>query len=398
MQKRKLRIFVIVPWPLSLYIEKQKGLVGSSEYNLLSGLVNKGHEVHFIMPDSDKTIDSKKFNGIHIHEFRRPSSVPILSFFSFIFFGLLDALKIVKEYSKPDVFYGANIAAILSYILGKIHRKPNITRVFGTMLVPYLSHPLGMLRRERVEEFLVFKTPCNYMIITDDGTKGNEVAKMLKVQEYKVKFWRNGVDLAQPFDKRKFKRTLNISVDTKIIIVVCRLERWKGVYRIIEAMPNIVARYEKAILLIIGDGEERASLEELSSKLVMGKFIRFLGSVQHNDVLKYLSIADVFASLQDYSNISLSLMEAMMNGVPIVVSDSGTTGGVIKNGENGLLLPHDDLKGFPSAIINLLENKRLRAKVADGAKDYAIKHFMTWDKRIGMEIDLIESLCEEVDE
>ena len=379
---------------MSLYIEKQRGLVGSSEYHLLSGLVNRGHEVHFLIPGSKKTIENKTFNGIYIHEFRKPLSVPIISFFSFIFFGVLDALKIVKEYGEPDVFYGGSVGAIISYILGKIYRKPNITRIFGTTLTPNLSHPLGMLRREHVEEFLVFKTPCNYMIITDDGTKGDEVARMLKVPNNKIKFWRNGVDLAQPFDKRKFRRRLNIPIDTKIIIVVCRLEKWKGVHRVLEAMPAIVAGYEKVVLLIIGDGVERANLEDLSNKLNIGKYVRFLGSVQHDEALKYLSVADVFVSLQDCSNLSLSLMEAMMHGLCVVVSDSGATGEVIKNGENGFLLPHENLRELPTVMINILRDKQLRERLGNGAKDYASKHFLSWDERIRMEIDLIESLCE----
>jgi len=398
MSKRKLTIFVISPWSMDVYTRKQRGLVGSSEYRLLRGLFKRGHEVHFMIPSTNEVSRSTVFEGIRIHQFRRLFHAPIISLLSLISFGALEAIRTIKECGKPDVFYGISVGAVTSCILGKIYREPNITRIFGTTLLPHLSSPLKMLHRSNMEELLVFKTPCKYMIITDDGTRGDEVARRLNVQCHKIKFWRNGVDVAQPFDRNVFKRSLGISASTKIVITLCRLEKWKGVHRIIEVMPDIIAKDEKVILLIVGDGEERDNLEELSNKLNMGRFIKFVGAVSHDEALKYLGIADIFVSLQDYTNLSLPLMEAAANRLCIVTSNSGATGEVIKNGENGFLLPHDDLSELPNVIINLLEDESLKERIGRRAKEYASEHFLTWDERIRIEIDLIERLCEGNDE
>jgi hypothetical protein len=68
---RKLLIFAILPWSMQIYQEKQKGFEGSSEYRIMKGFLDKGHEVRLLIPKEEKTKERHvSYYGIDIHKFR----------------------------------------------------------------------------------------------------------------------------------------------------------------------------------------------------------------------------------------------------------------------------------------------------------------------------------------
>ena len=400
----KLRVFVISPWSRLTYQEKQKGFAGSSEYRVLRCFVNNGHEVHLLMPKEEAMEDSS-YSGIFIHEFKIPSIPPaknliirlvrrLIHYFLFIFFSTKCLMKAAKDYGKPNVVYGyASYGCVTAYIAGRLWRVPNITRLYGTFLYPYLSNVFRLFLN-RFEEVVAFKLPCRYLIITNDGTRGDEVARKLKVPSERVKFWMNGVDFVHDvnIDTIKLREELQIPKQAHVIVSVTRLAPWKGNDRLIQAIPAIISNDNNIKVLIIGEGQERENLEHLSETLGVKKFVDLLGAIAHNDVKKYLHAADIFISLQDVTNLSSSSLEAMTCGLCVIALNSGATGRVIKNGENGILINYDELHNLPTIISHLISDDSLRKKLGNNAKQYALKNFKTWDERVAMEVELIESL------
>jgi glycosyltransferase involved in cell wall biosynthesis len=241
---------------------------------------------------------------------------------------------------------------------------------------------------------LAFKLACRYLIITNDGTRGDEVARVFRVPSERVKFWMNGTNFLHNanINAKRLREELQIPKEAHIVVSVCRLVAYKGVDRLIRAVPAVVSTDSSVRVLIIGDGEEREKLEHLSETLGIKKFVSFLGTKAHEDVKKYLLASDIFVSLNDFSNISSALLEAMACGVCVVVLNSGATSHVIKNKENGILINYDEIQNLSAIISNLTSNNDLRTKLGDNARQYALKNFKTWDERFAMEVELIESL------
>jgi len=102
--------------------------------------------------------------------------------------------------------------------------------------------------------------------------------------------------------------------------------------------------------------------------------------------------ADTFLSFYDLSNVGNPLMEAMMSGKPIITLDVGDTGELIKNNENGILFPMDQLDKIPEMMMKIIENKDFTDKIAANALQTAKSEFWTWDERIAVEISKVESL------
>ena len=137
---------------------------------------------------------------------------------------------------------------------------------------------------------------------------------------------RNGVDfnefLPPSIEKRRLNRaSLGISDDNQVLITVGKLNPPKGMEDLIKALPKIVARYPKTILLIVGEGPMRAELEELSLSSGSKESIRFLG--HRADVPRLLAASDLFVLPTLSEGFPLSLLEAVATGLPCVASDIG---------------------------------------------------------------------------
>lgn len=372
-------------------------------FNLIKGFTDVGHEVHIVL--FNKTKDEEvSLRGLYVYSFGLPlanlrSNIKVLNwiyakilYFLFILLAVRKSLEIAKKI-KPDVVYGfASSGAVAAYFVAKIKNILNVTRIFGTFLYPFINHPIQLLLR--FDEFLAFKIPCKYLIITNDGTKGDEVARSLGVPSERIKFWMNGVDdMYDPnFNTEEFKKSIGISEDKKIVLSVSRLVGWKRVDRIINAIPLVVSQYKDVIFLVVGDGEERNNLENLANKLNIKDYIKFIGAVSHEKIIKYMNSADIFVSMYNLSNMGNPLLEAMRCGKCIVTLNTGATGEIIQNNKNGILLDTDNVNGVSGVIIKLLNDEKLRKTLGINVREYASNHFQSWNERIQMEINLIEKI------
>jgi len=403
-------IMVVSPFSMLVYHKKQKGFFETSEQRVLKCFVDNGHEVHLLVPREVGNPQDFLHSGIFVHEFKMPyvrltkslmSRVmgTIFYYFQYLLFILLSIRKfmsVTKIYGKPDVTYGyAPQGCLAAYMLSRLLRLVDISRLFGIIaFYTYLSRPLRFILGHFCFELFAFKLPCRYLIITNDGTRGDEVAKRLKVPTERVKYWMNGVDFLKDsnVDAQKLREELGIDPQARVIVSICRLRWLKRVDRLIRALPLITSVHSNVKLLIIGEGEERETLERLTDILGVRRFVSFLGAVPHRDVEKYLHASDLFVSLYDFSNVSSSLLEAMACGLCVVALNSGTTCQIISNGKNGILIDYDDLEKLPTLISRLLKNDDLRRKLGNNAREYALKNFKSWNERVKMEVELIEDL------
>jgi glycosyltransferase involved in cell wall biosynthesis len=162
------------------------------------------------------------------------------------------------------------------------------------------------------------------------------------------------------------ERELCLPPNARIVLSVGRLSKEKGHADLIRAMAY-AKRYcdPRTVLLIVGDGPERLRLEQLCARLGISHDVRFAG--YRRDVLPYYEAAHVFA-LTSYSEGSPNvLLEAMDAGVPIVATRVGGVPEMIRDGEEGLLVPRGDVDSIGRSIVALLSDAGLRAALISAA-------------------------------
>jgi glycosyltransferase involved in cell wall biosynthesis len=390
-----------------VYERKQRTLIDTAEFRVLKGLMERGHEVHALMPQENGIPRDFLYNGIIVHEFKNisvPKANSLVSkslsglvqyaqLLSFLLFSCKKFLETVKSFGRPDLVYGyMPQASIAAYFVSRLYSIPNITRLFGIFLYTSLTSPQDLFLHMEFLELLSFKLPCRYLVITNDGTRGDEMAKRLRVPDARVKYFMDGADFinSATVDITALQEKLGVSKETRLLLSVCRLTRWKRIDRIIEVMPEIVRRDENVRLFLIGEGEERRNLELLCDKLGISSFVVFLGTVTHNNIREFMHVSDIFVSLYDLTNLTNSTFEAMSCGLCIIALNTGATSRVIKNGVNGVLLDPSDLKKLPDIVDRLLTDDEYRRRLGENGRQYAIENFKTWEERVATEVDLIE--------
>lgn len=288
-------------------------------------------------------------------------------------------------YKKIDFIY-ANTAIPAVSLVSKILRVPNIRRIYGTFLRGNLNNFWGRLKR--YEEVFLFVFKAHSYIITNDGTGGDAVAAHYKISPKQVYYWRNGIDLA--YSNTNYREKLNFDKDTVIFSVACRLTGWKRVDRCINAFMNVPNSNIR--LVIAGAGDQELQLRELAAS---DSRIIFLGQIDNAECSKLIADSNVYITLHDYSNIGNPLLQALHAGIPVLTCATGDTSSVVIDGYNGvcLALGAEDYLIFntTSAIKLLAENSEYRTYLSSNALSYARDNLKTWDERIDMEINLIES-------
>jgi glycosyltransferase involved in cell wall biosynthesis len=169
----------------------------------------------------------------------------------------------------------------------------------------------------------------------------------------------------------------------------------------VRALPKIRAWVPGAMLLIVGDGEERARLQALARELRVADAVRFLGAVPQADVMRFMHAADVFLAIADLSNVGNPLLEAMACGMCVVAVDAGDTRDLIIDNRTGRLVDNSQRSGFvkpmeerlADLLVSLAGDVPARERLAEGAAVYAREHFWTWDERMAAEVREVESLA-----
>lgn len=129
--------------------------------------------------------------------------------------------------------------------------------------------------------------------------------------------------------------------------------------------------------VLIGDGLERESLQNLAAELGIAERIIFTGEVPFSEVVRYLKAADVFGFASVTETQGLVTMEALAAGLPVVAVDASGTRDIVEDGEQGYLVPND-ADALADSIIRLFDSpetmKKFRSKALKKAKEYDVKN------------------------
>ena len=397
----------------------------------------RGHLVDAVTPDiganhfyrrddqggGDRPETRPQIPGVTFHTFHMPSvrdlpipTLPGAAFaldqklrfaLAFPWLAAKRAEQLIRDAHEPyDAIYAYEVHGVLAARLlrRRGYRMPLITRFQGTVMHPALGD--RVLYYRRYEEALALKTPADLVIMTDDGTQGEEVLRRLNPSvRSRVRFWRNGLDLdrlhAPSLEERAAaRRDLDLPEGAFVMLTASRLATWKRVDRAVRALPKITSWAPNALLVVVGDGEERARLEALARTLGVSGSIRFVGAVPQDEVMRYMHAADVFLAIADLSNVGNPLLEAMACGSCIVAVDAGDTRDLIVDMQTGRLVDSSNRSGIArpleerlaDLLVTLANDRPQRERLAAGAAAYARANFWTWEQRMAAEVEAVEEV------
>lgn len=175
---------------------------------------------------------------------------------------------------------------------------------------------------------------------------------------------RNGIDVEQhrPMDRVQARRRLGLA-DVPTVVCVGRLARQKGQDLLLQAWAAVHAAVPDAVLVLVGDGPLRATLEAAA-----GPDVHFVGN--QSDVDSYLAAATVVAMPSRWEAASLVALEAMACARPVVAFEVGGVREAL--GDTGRIIATDDVAAFAAALIELLGDPEAADLEGSAARDRVV--------------------------
>jgi N-acetyl-alpha-D-glucosaminyl L-malate synthase BshA len=136
-----------------------------------------------------------------------------------------------------------------------------------------------------------------------------------------------------------------------------------------------VRKERDAVLVMVGDGPDRAACEDRARRLGIRDCVRFLGS--QAEVERLLPLADLFLLPSEYESFGLAVLEAMACGTVPLAFASGGLPEVVTSGEDGLLLPPHEDAAMARAALELLGDDARRKAMGEAARASAVTRFAT---------------------
>jgi D-inositol-3-phosphate glycosyltransferase len=166
------------------------------------------------------------------------------------------------------------------------------------------------------------------------------------------------LDLFKPMDKSLARRNLDFG-GGKIILFVGRVERLKGIDKIIQALPLLSG--EKPKLIIVGEDGNRkgelAALKNLAENLKLSDSVIFSGLIDYNKLPLYYNAADVCIFPSYYESFGLVPLESLACGTPVVATDVGDLKNIIIPGKTGYIVSKNTPQNLAEKIDILLSDK-----------------------------------------
>ncbi len=170
-------------------------------------------------------------------------------------------------------------------------------------------------------------------------------------------------------------RTAREPGDVFEILCVGRLVAAKGQQVLLDAMVRLQAEGRAVRLRYVGDGPDRAALEQRASQLGLGKTVIFEGSVNQDRIRAFYESADVFALPSFAEGIPVVLMEAMAMEIPVVTTWITGVPELIRSGIDGLLVAPSDEQGLAGAIAQLMDDPALCLRLGAAGRVRVMEHY-----------------------
>jgi glycosyltransferase involved in cell wall biosynthesis len=162
---------------------------------------------------------------------------------------------------------------------------------------------------------------------------------------------------------------LRLPDDARVLLAVCRLTPQKGLETAVRALPAIPG----AVLLVLGEGPERAALTTLATRLSVRDRLLLPGRV--GDVAALYRRADMLVHPARWEGFGLAMLEAMLAGKPVVAARAGSAPELVDDGRTGLLVPVDDPDALAEAVVSLLADRERAEAMGRAGLDRAHAEF-----------------------
>lgn len=381
--------------------EKETSTNGLPSFNLvLQELIKQGNEIDFvIIQNRYKNIElnigvswlvEDQFKDIIYVENSKFEKVS--SYFKLIW----KVFQLLRK-NNYNLVYAHGTTTGLALLPAKILKIPFGQRVYGTFLWDkYLKTKNKLSIIKHFNQYLAFKAKKNFLIVTNDGSRGDLVKKLVckDNEPYEFYYWTNGVN--RPDIGKLEEDKLNyLEIKRQFIFYPARFDKWKRHDRVINIL-SILRKKGVVIDCYFAGAIETNCLDYFNDIKSMAEEknvinqVHFIGNV-NNEIINLMhrkAIASL--ALYDVCSFTNVFHEMLAAGAVSIVKNDNIVSEVVINGENGYLVEDDDLE-IANIIMNLLDNNINSKNIRENAIITSMKYIKSWPERIDDEIKILKA-------
>ena len=334
-----------------------------------------GLDMHIVAPDDADVDDAWKLKHNVIHRFRymplrkwqklayQKSGIPenlkssLLAKLQVPFFLLCFLRKAYRVARRSDIIHAHWIASgLVAIVANKILGIPVVLTVHNAGLRSY-PRLLSKFVIRNVDAVISPHPELTDIVKSYEYDNVYQVPNLIDMEKFRA---------VSSAETDQLKLELNLT-NEKVVTYVGRLTAWKEPLIFVKAIPHVIAADDNVVFLLVGDGPLLDTCKRTARRLGIEKSIRIVGP--RSDVNALLHISSIFTALSNLENIwSTTLIEAMVSGVPCIVTRAGYTERVLTHRENAFLIPPSDEKEVARAIVTLLGDDVLGRRLAEKGK------------------------------
>ena len=357
------------------------GGLGRHVYQLATALAADGHDVVVLSrqpsgtdPASHPTTD-ERHEGVRViaaahdpHEFE--FFADMMAWTLAMGHAMLRAgLRLHDEWA-PDVVHAHDwLVAHPAVALAEFFDVPMVSTVHATEAGRHSGWVSGPISRQvhAVESWLARESDS---LIACSASMAGEISDLFGPGLAEITVIPNGIDSRRwPFAKRRAHS------GPPELLYFGRLEYEKGVHDAIAALPRIRRSHPGTTLTVAGDGTQQDRLLEVARKHKVLKAVRFVGRVDHDQLLKLLHRTDAAVLPSHYEPFGIVALEAAAAGAPLVTTNVGGLGEAVIDGVTGLSCPPRDVAALAQAVRAVLDDPAAAQRRAVAARDRLTSDF-----------------------
>lgn len=338
-----------------LHTESSKGWGGQENRTLQEsiGLKHRGVRV-IILCQPDSILEKRSSpEGIEVRKCRMEKSYDI--------FAIKHILKLIRAENIDIISTHSGRDSLLAGIAGKISRKKPLMVRTRHLALPITSR-------------------FTYSFLSDKIVTVSEYVRQYLISEgissEKISAIPTGINPEQ-FSPDKaaavLREELKLSPDTPLVGTIAILRRKKGHHILLDAIPMVLDKIPEAVFVFAGDGPQKQNILNRINELGLFNKVIMLGL--RKDIPDILKSIDVFVLPTLQEALGTSFLEAMAMEKPVIGTNVGGVGEVIKDGANGYLVEPNNPEALSDAIIKMLRDKEKARHMGIEGREIALQNF-----------------------
>lgn len=295
--------------------------------------------------------------------------------------GFLEQILREEKYKAYDIVNAQDVFATRASIAAGL---PTVTTVHGYLTYEGISkgsvaegskHAEKLMSVERIgykatREIITVDTRIKTYVKRETGVDGTMIKNFIDVDSFKP-------EIEQ---RREYRDKYGLNQDELIFFVPRRLTRKNGVIYPVMSFPPVLEKFPNARIVFAGTGEMFDEIKSKAVELGVAENVTLLGAVDHKNMIEYFALSDVVlvpsilsAGVEEAT--SISALEAMGSGVPLIACAVGGLKEIVNHQKDGLLVEEQNVEELTNAMIHLLEHPEEGQLLANAARKKIVEEY-----------------------